>query len=207
MKAMIYDSPFNRSSFNRALLVAFVISGLLLFIPDPMLAKLNLAGVMAHYGAAVSLIYLGILSYFAVQALSMIWQAMSERWRWNRNQDLARNKALSFDHEERALLREFFLQRRSSLILPIHQEAVQRLTQTCVLQEIESNEPLQEGQARFVIAASARPFMTSNNLRLPVSELTDDDIRYFKAARPEYIKAQLKQQWREQLKAQRRQAA
>lgn len=207
MKEMAYDFPFKRGSFHRALLVAFVISGLLLFIPEPTLVKLNLAAVMERYGAAVSLIYLGILSYFAVQAVSMIWQAISERWLWNKNQDLARSKALSFDHEERALLREFFLQRKSSLILPINQEAVQRLVSACVLQEVEANAPLQDGHARFVIASSARPFITSNNLRLPVNELTDEDIRYFKAARPEYIKAQLKQQWRDQLKAQRRQAA
>ncbi|MBD1391277.1 superinfection exclusion B family protein [Neiella sp. HB171785] len=207
MKALSYESSISRGSIHRALLVAFVISAILLFIPEPMLVKLNLAGLMATYGAGVSLVYLGVLSYFAVQAISLIWQAISERWHWNHNQALARAKALAFDNEERAILREFFLQRKSSLVLPTEQEAVQRLSNASILQPVESNELLQEGLQRYVIAASARQFITSNNLRLPVNELTDDDIRYFKAARPEYIKEQLKRQWREQLKAQRRQAA
>ena len=206
MKEFIQSPDLIRERLHRFLMVTFIASGVLLFAPERLMSQLKLDALLENYGALISLIYLITLCYFFVLALGFIWQQVNGQVQSRRAGQLAEIKAASLDHEERALLREFFLQRTRSLLLPVNQEAIQRLLHSHVLQNLEpypSEEPLQ----RFGIAPSARRFITSNNLRLPVNELTEEDIRYFKASRPEYIKDQLKRQWRDQLRAQRRQAA
>lgn len=195
-----------RDRAHRFLWVCFIASGVLLFAPEALLQKLHLDSLLSSYGTLVSLIYLITFCYFAIIGVGYVWRLLTGQIQTRRAGQLAELKAASLDHEERAVLREFFLQRTRSLILPVEQEAVQRLINSHILQNLEpypSDEPTQ----RFGIAPAARRFITSNNLRLPINELTEDDIRYFKAARPEYIKEQLKRQWREQLRSQRRQVA
>ncbi len=195
-----------REILNRVVVLGFIASSVLLFSPTSWLNQLHLNGVMQSHGTFISLIYLVTFCYFLLLLFSFGWNHLYQIIAMRRAERLAEAKASCFDNEERALLREFFLQRTSSLILPIDQDAVQRLLKSCVLQNVES-EPSVEPKQRFGIAPTARKFITSNNLRLPVHDLTEDDIRYFKASRPDYIKEQLKQQWREKMRAQRRQAA
>lgn len=206
MKQSTYTPEQLREHIHRFLIISFAVSGILLFSPEPLLQKFKLESLVNNYGPLISLICLITFSYFFAVIGGYIWNQCSTQVQQRKAMQRAELKASSLDHEERALLREFFLQRTRTLQLPIHQEAVQRLTRSHILVNIEGyscDEPIQ----KFAIASAARRFITSNNLRLPINELTEEDIRYFKAARPEYIKEQLKRQWREQLKSQRRQAA
>ena len=205
MKERINPERF-RERIHQFLLINFIASGVLLFGSDSLIQQLRLKGIVEQYGSLISLIYLITLCYFLVLAANLVWQFLDRKIQYQRAERLAEIKAACLDNEERALLREFFLQRTRTLILPIQQEAVQSLLKNHILENVEEIN-LEAPNQRFAISAAARRFITSNNLRLPVDELTEEDIRYFKASRPSYIKEQLKLQWREQLKAQRRQAA
>ncbi|MCM2681362.1 super-infection exclusion protein B [Echinimonas agarilytica] len=207
MNVTEYKSDAKRDRLHRFLLVSLIASGVLLFAPNHIMLKLRLAEILDSYGALVALIYIVTLSYFVVLALNLMARVVMQRLNRQKAQKQAALKANCLDNEERAILREFFLQRTSSLILPIEQEAVQRLTDAHILHRHTQEEGLRTGFYRFSISTEARSYITSKNLRLPVNDLTEDDIRYFKAARPTYVKEQLKQQWREQIRAQRRQAA
>ncbi len=206
MKPVTFSSDQIRGPLHRLILVCFIGSGFLLYAPEPMMTRLFLSSIIAQHGPLVALIQLISLCYFATLGLNYCYRLCQRKIHLRHATQVAQLKARCLDNEERAVLREFFLQRTSSLVLPVHQPAVQRLMASHIL-ECQEEAPSDKLHQKFGIALAARPFITSNNLRLPVHELTEEDIRYFKAARPEYIKEQLKVQWREQLKAQRRQVA
>ena len=195
-----------KEHLHKFLLVSFVASSTLLLAPENMSESLNLTIVQNNFGSFISLIWLLTFCYFVIATGDYALGRCQTKFAERKSIQKAKQKTSCLDHEERALLREFFLQRTRVLWLPTNQEAVKRLESGCILQRQISKDPTAELQ-KFCIAPTAYQFITSNKLRLPITDLTEDDIRYFKSERPIYIKEQLRRQWRDQMKLQRHQVA
>ncbi|AGH80177.1 hypothetical protein PCNPT3_01175 [Psychromonas sp. CNPT3] len=103
-----------------------------------------------------------------------------------------RNKMIrQLDFEEKAVLREFIIQRKNVLALPMSEPAISNLMESGVLvpsfetQEIKGNSRI----IKLSIAIDARQLLTLRVLGLPVGKLTEEEATLLKAARPEYARS------------------
>jgi len=103
-----------------------------------------------------------------------------------------RNKMIrQLDFEEKALLREFIIQRKTVLPLPMTEPAVSNLLASGVLtpayeaQEIKGNNRI----IKLSIAIEARELLTHKVIGLPTGKLSEAEAELLKAARPEYARS------------------
>ena len=95
------------------------------------------------------------------------------------------------DFEEKAVLREFIIQRKNVLSLPMRELAVTNLLESGVLVPAYETQEI-KGSARIIklsIAVDAREQLTHKVLGLPVGKLTDEEAEQLKAARPDYARS------------------
>ena len=92
------------------------------------------------------------------------------------------------DFSERAVLREFILQRKSVIKLPVTEPAVKNLLEAGVLvyayaQPFEEDDLLHR---ELMIALPARPLITYKLLGLTRGKLSDEQIEQIKSDRPKF---------------------
>ncbi|WP_022940354.1 superinfection exclusion B family protein [Psychromonas hadalis] len=95
------------------------------------------------------------------------------------------------DFEEKAVLREFIIQRKNVLALPMRELAVSNLLEAGVLLPAFETQEI-KGSARIIklsIAVDAREQLTHKVLGLPVGKLTKEEAELLKAARPDYARS------------------
>lgn len=102
-----------------------------------------------------------------------------------------RNKMIrQLDFEEKALLREFIIQRKTVLSLPLTEPAVSNLLASGVLIPAFETQEI-KGSSRIIklsIAIDAREQLTHKVIGLPVGKLTEPEAEILKAARPQYAR-------------------
>jgi len=102
-----------------------------------------------------------------------------------------RNKMIrQLDFEEKALLREFIIQRKTVLSLPLTEPAVSNLLASGVLSPAFETQEI-KGSSRIIklsIAIDAREQLTHKVIGLPAGKLTEVEAEILKAARPQYAR-------------------
>ncbi len=97
-------------------------------------------------------------------------------------------KLKTLDHQERAILREFFIQRQNTIALPQSEPAVKSLINAGVLsRSVLRDESDLSDYKGYTIDQAARPLLTSKVLNLPVNGMNESHIQYLKATRPEFV--------------------
>ena len=95
------------------------------------------------------------------------------------------------DFEEKAVLREFVIQKKNVLSLPLTEPAVTNLLSAGVLEPAFETQEI-KGKACLIklsIAIGARQKLTHRVLGLPIGELTEDQAKILKSARPSYARS------------------
>lgn len=95
------------------------------------------------------------------------------------------------DFEEKAVLREFIIQRKNVLALPMRELAVSNLLESGVLVPAYETQEI-KGSGRIIklsIAVNAREQLTHKVLGLPVGKLTEEEANQLKSARPDYARS------------------
>lgn len=104
----------------------------------------------------------------------------------------SRNKMIrQLDFEEKAVLREFIIQRKNVLSLPMKEPAVSNLLAAGVLIPAFATQEI-KGSGRIIklsIAIDAREQLTHKVLGLPTGKLTEEEAVILKAARPDYARS------------------
>lgn len=103
-----------------------------------------------------------------------------------------RNKMIrQLDFEEKALLREFIIQRKTVLALPMAEPSVANLLQAGVLVPAYETQEIKGSQRiiKLSIAIEAREQLTHKVIGLPVGKLTEEEAELLKAARPQYARS------------------
>ncbi len=92
----------------------------------------------------------------------------------------------NLDFSERALLREYVLQRKSVLNLPLNEPTVRNLLDTKVLRIIGQIQ--EDGKAPIRISQKARPFITYKAIGLSRRRLNNEEIGKLMSTRPNYAR-------------------
>ncbi|MFT6985237.1 MAG: hypothetical protein ACJAT7_001045 [Psychromonas sp.] len=102
-----------------------------------------------------------------------------------------RNKMIrQLDFEEKAVLREFIIQRKNVLSLPMNELAVSNLLRSGVLVPAFETQEI-KGSGRIIklsIAIDAREQLTHKVLGLPTGKLSEQEAAILKSARPDYAR-------------------
>ncbi|MCR5536098.1 MAG: superinfection exclusion B family protein [Succinivibrio sp.] len=90
------------------------------------------------------------------------------------------------DFSERALLREYVLQRKSVLSLPLEEQTVKGLIQSGVLKMVGNED--ENGKTPIIISKFARPYITYKSIGLTRGKMTEEQLSQIMDARPEYAR-------------------
>ena len=130
------------------------------------------------------------ISYFCSQGFLIAWEWACDDWQSRRQQDQLAQMIAFLDFNEKAVLREFVLQRKSVINLPIAEPAVKNLMDAGVL-TYSYGKPVREkedeNQIRaLMIALPARPLLTYKVLGLSRGKMSDEQVEQIMNARPKF---------------------
>ncbi|MGY4001809.1 superinfection exclusion B family protein [Aeromonas sanarellii] len=129
-------------------------------------------------------------SYFCSQGFLIAWEWACDEWQSRRQQDQLAQMIGFLDFNEKAVLREFVLQRKSVINLPITEPAVKNLMDAGVLTYAYGKpvrEKDDENQIRaLMIALPARPLLTYKVLGLSRGKMSDEQVEQIMNARPKF---------------------
>ena len=130
------------------------------------------------------------ISYFCSQGFLIAWEWACDEWQARRQQDQLAQMISFLDFNEKAVLREFVLQRKSVINLPITEPAVKNLMDAGVLTYAygkPTREKEDENQIRaLMIALPARPLLTYKVLGLSRGKMSDEQVEQIMNARPKF---------------------
>ncbi len=130
------------------------------------------------------------ISYFCSQGFLIAWEWACDEWQSRRQQDQLAQMIGFLDFNEKAVLREFVLQRKSVINLPITEPAVKNLMDAGVLTYAYGKpvrEKEDEHQIRaLMIALPARPLLTYKVLGLSRGKMSDEQVEQIMNARPKF---------------------
>ena len=135
------------------------------------------------------------ISYFCSQGFLIAWEWACDEWQSRRQQDQLAQMIGFLDFNEKAVLREFVLQRKSVINLPITEPAVKNLMDAGVLTYAygkPTREKEDENQIRaLMIALPARPLLTYKVLGLSRGKMSDEQVEQIMNARPKVAQKSL----------------
>ena len=142
------------------------------------------------YAAWLGVGMLIAISYFCSQGFLIAWEWACDEWQSRRQQDQLAQMIGFLDFNEKAVLREFVLQRKSVINLPITEPAVKNLMDAGVLTYAYGKpvrEKEDENQIRaLMIALPARPLLTYKVLGLSRGKMSDEQVEQIMNARPKF---------------------
>lgn len=144
----------------------------------------------ADHAARLGVGMLIAISYFCSQGFLIAREWACEEWQARRQQDQLAQMIGFLDFNEKAVLREFVLQRKSVINLPITEPAVKNLMDAGVLTYAygkPTREKDDENQIRaLMIALPARPLLTYKVLGLSRGKMSDEQVEQIMNARPKF---------------------
>lgn len=173
---------------SKVVALVAAVSGALLFVPDDLQEPLQTRSLVTHHGAWVGLAFVasaGLLSLNCVLWAGARVTRARRRWRF-RARLLSESGRL--DPAESAVLREFYLQQRDTLMLPVDEPSVAGLLNKGVLSTVGS-------MGRHTGAGVLWPVSIHEDLRgiepsrfgLP-ADPTQQDIDRVVSARPAFMR-------------------
>jgi ribosomal protein S25 len=107
-------------------------------------------------------------------------------------QEKVENAVASLDFAEKALLREYVLQRKSVLNLPVTEPTVRNLIDEGVLKVVNVTDETTH-KAMVIISKEARPYITYKAIGLTLGKMSDEQVSQIMSARPEYAREKFMQ--------------
>ena len=178
-----------------------LVSGTLLFSPATFHEKLHTKALVETYGLYVGLAFIASVALLGLNIFIWLYGCGTRfvtRCRWRR--DLARAIA-RLDHAEVAVLREFFLQGKQSLMLPMDEPTVAGLINKGMIRRISSLG--QQSLAGMLFPVATDPDLYDalrqhpQHLGMPPGEPTQADIARLSSERPGFMREVARvEEWR-----------
>ncbi|MCL2917893.1 superinfection exclusion B family protein [Shewanella litorisediminis] len=159
------------------------------FAPQSWLAALHLDQWATQESALIGLGLIIACAFFASLLANFLLDEAISYLGTKRKKEVIEHKVKLLDPAERALLREFFLQGKTILTLPVEELAVRSLVDTNILECLGNvkHYAIQGSTADYKISMLAREHLNRNVLRLPNGELSQEDMQNLIKARPGFV--------------------
>lgn len=129
------------------------------------------------------------ISYFCCLGFLIVWEWGNDEWLSRRQRNQLAYMISFLDFNEKAVLREFVLQRKSVINLPITEPAVKNLMDAGVLTYAYGKPVREEGENQIralMIALPARTLLTYKVLGLSRSKMSNEQVEQIMNARPKF---------------------
>ena len=181
----------DRQGITAAMLWMCFSCAVLLVMPSSLFSLNNSDLLPNTYSPYLWILALLTGSYLLTRLLTFLFARLTQYYD-DQYLSARRNKMIrQLDFEEKALLREFIIQRKTVLSLPLNEPAVNNLLASGVLAPAYETQEI-KGATRIIklsIAIEAREQLTHKVIGLPVGRLTEAEAELLKAARPEYARS------------------
>lgn len=174
---------------TKFIIVVWVSSGLILFVPEQFLTKLKLEGFLQDYGKFIGISFI-LSSAFTIIALWTYFSRLIKRQTLSKKiKNSIIDDIQNLNFHEQALLREFFINGKNTLQLPIDNDTVVGLTNKQIIYSASNTGFVYIHGAYFpyTISEFAQKYLTNELLDLPRNP-TEDQIRQIKQNRPDWAK-------------------
>lgn len=165
----------------------------LLFTPAKYLPETSTLWIANH----ATYLYVGILtsvSYFLTIFCLFLFELGWQHYTLKKRKRHIADMLAQLDFNERAILREFWLQRKSVITLPISEPSVKRLLDAGILEpahpapDFYVKTHTKDKQVRpLIISLHARPLISFKVIGLNPTTMTAEQIEWLKNARPRFI--------------------
>jgi len=170
---------------TKFLFVIWLSSGLILFVPNNFLIKLNLSDFLKDYGKYIGIIFL-ISSTFLMVTLLYYIGSLINRYRMTKKiKDSILNDIKCLNINEKALLREFYINDKQTLQMPLDNDTVVGLVNKHIIYQASSTGFTYSHGAYFPYTMTEIAFknLTPEMIDLP-KKITEDAKRRISSQRP-----------------------
>jgi len=169
-----------------------IATSLVLFMPDSMLATFKLTMLIEQSAHIIGMGFILSTTYLAIDVCSSVIKSSRTKSRQLLLAEHIQDRIKTLTSGERAILREFYLQRQTSLWLPSQECEVKSLLSSGLLIAVDfyaTTRRNEEGfkETELMISHVARQHLTKARLKLPQGKPNGEDITYLKLARPSYL--------------------
>lgn len=170
---------------TKFLFVIWLSSGLILFVPNNFLIKLNLSDFLKDYGKYIGIIFL-ISSTFLMVTLLYYIGSLINRYRMTKKiKDSILNDIKCLNINEKALLREFYINDKQTLQMPLDNDTVVGLVNKHIIYQASSTGFTYSHGAYFPYTMTEIAFknLTPDMIDIP-KKITEDAKRRISSQRP-----------------------
>lgn len=173
----------------RWLLVAVVlVCGACLLLPAEAVDRLRLAKLLERYGEIMGMAFLCSSVLLVVDLLFEAVGFARQRFAWEAQSERRRKRSLVLCQAEQSVLREFALQQRNTIFLPIDDPAVAGLIRSGILVVVGRAGHRARVGSLFPVAIADEysEHLTPAALGLPCTAPTPEDIDHILSKRPDF---------------------
>ena len=179
-------------SINTIMMWLFCLTVLMLIMPWEQVSTEFASKIDANRIYLYFALIIEVSNILAQGCLTLV-QAYSKKSYNKRLEELVQTTVNHFDFAEKALLREFVLQRKSVLNLPVTEPTVRNLIDGGVLKIVHITDA-ENKIAQVIISKVARPYITYKAIGLTLGKMTEEQISAIMTARHVYAKNKIKPQ-------------
>lgn len=173
-------------AINIIMLWLFFVTFALLVLPLESIAPELAAQVEANKTYLYLAVIVELSNFISQAVISLISFAMSRR-AIKQEQAFMQKTVDSLDFAERALLREFVLQRKAILYLPESEPTVRSLMDSGIITIVGDMDET-NGRCPIAITKHARPYITYKAIGLTRGKMNDEMLEQIMNARPEFAR-------------------
>lgn len=172
-------------SLNIIMLWLFLVTVMLLVTPWEMISE-DIANRIEENRAFLYFALIFEISNFLSQTVYGFFSNSREKKIAEKRTCYLEKAVESLDFSERALLREYVLQRKSVLNLPLSEPTVKTLLDSGILKCVGNED--ENKKTPVIISKYARPFITYRAIGLSCGKMTEEQISQIMDARPEFAR-------------------
>jgi len=174
---------------TKFILCIFAVSIALIFLPENLLISSHLKEFADKYGIYIGITALVSGSLLFTEAVIYIWNLIRNTVNKRKIDKMALERIKNLDPAEKAVLREFFLQGRNTIKLPMDHPVIAGLLHNGILQLVGTHGRMSLAGMLFNMKMSdlVREHLTYEIIELPKGQPTQEDIEFLRQNRPEFI--------------------
>ena len=170
------------------LLVFSVLSGFLTFSPIEYLNYFSLQKIAIEYKTWISITFLVSSLLLIIEIVYWCWIKVDDYFSTRNIKKELQSELLKLDNHEKAVIREFYLQGKNTLQLPLNHPTIARLFDShfLILYSTMAEKSLAGVLASLSINPEIKDYITNDLLDLPKNP-TSEQIQWLKDNRPNFL--------------------
>jgi len=174
---------------KRYVWVVALVSGLLLFLPEGFLARIHVEKFAHDFGSYIGLTFLVSTLILAVELVLLAWRSLRGRKTHRERKERALAGLGRLDAQERAVLREFWIQGKNTIQLPVDQPTVVGLLDKGILETVGRLGERSTAGLLFPakLSEAVDAHLTTSLVGLPLGEPTEEEKVAILQSRPDFV--------------------